>query len=126
MEKEVSFLVQQTLRRARLSGLLSIAGMGLSILQAVIGLIYDSKMVATTLLSLVISLGIGMLMVFHILGFSKKMNLGIEMDDKDLMHEAVLHLKNYFKVIGVLFIILMGMIVLGIIISVLALVFSKH
>lgn len=126
MQDETSVLIQKTIQRARLSGLLAFAGMGLSLLQVIVGVIYNPAQVMTSLISFLMSSAIGALMAFHVMRFAKQMKLGLEQDDKDLIHESVLHLKNYFKVIGVLFVILLVMILLGILITILSFIFQAQ
>lgn len=124
MQDETSILIHKTIQRAKLSGLLAFAGMGLSLLQVVVGIVYNPSQVVTSLISFFISSAIGALMAFHVMRFAKQLKIGLEEDDKDLIHESVLHLKSYFKVIGVLFVILLAMILLGVLITILSFIFQ--
>jgi len=126
MKEETTIVIHKTIHRARLFALLTFALMGLSLLQLIVGVIYNPAQVLTNLISFLTSTAIGALMAFHVLRFANQMKNGISNDDKENMHEAVIHLENYFKVIGVVFVLLLVMILLGIVISILSLIFQPQ
>lgn len=56
----------------------------------------------------------------YLYDFSSKVKRAVELTDQDLFSEAMLKLKSHYKYIGILMIVMIGLYIVGIIISVIA------
>ncbi len=56
----------------------------------------------------------------YLYDFSSKVKRAVELTDQDLFSEAILKLKSHYKYIGILMIVMIGLYIVGIIISVIA------
>ena len=126
MEKEI-ILKEDTLKQIHLSvkwawyaGILSLVSIGLSLIQLIVGIINQTKLLSVSIVTFLISTAIGILMAYHIIRFSKLMKHGIEEHDEVYINDSLSHLNTYFTVIGLIFIVIVGMILLGIIIGILS------
>lgn len=110
---------------AKYLAIITFASVGLSFLQLVFGIIANKGNIISTVFSFIISTVITMILAVNMLNFSKHSNLGLATKDKVYFTQAFLHLKNYFIVIGVIFIILLGLLALFLLVFTIVLI-AKH
>jgi len=110
---------------AKYLAIITFASVGLSFLQLVFGIIANKGNIISTVFSFIISTVITMILAVNMLNFSKHSNLGLTTKDKVYFTQAFLHLKNYFIVIGVIFIILLGLLALFLLVFTIVLI-AKH
>ncbi len=124
-----NMLLQENLSKsakwARNLAYITFASTGLSFLQLVFGIIANKGSIAGSVFSFIISTVITVILAVNLLNFSKYTNLGLNSRDNVFLTQALTHLKNYFVVIGVIFMILLGL--LALFFLVFAIVFiTKH
>ena len=97
---------------ARYLAYITFASVGLSFLQLIFGIIANKGSIASTVFNFIISTVITTILAMNLLNFSKNIHLGLFNKDHLYFTQALTHLKNYFLVIGVIFLILLGLLAL--------------
>jgi len=104
---------------ARYAAILSFVGVGLGLLQIVVGLIKGDASIMTAFMSFSISAIISIVMAVNLMKFSTLSKESLAQRDAHRLDVALSHLKTYFVIMGVLFIIAISLLVLGLLIGIL-------
>lgn len=104
---------------ARYAALLSYLSVGLGFLQIVAGIIKGDASIMTAFMSFSISSIISIVMAVNLMKFSRLSRESISQQDAHRLDVALSHLKTYFVIMGVLFIIAISLMVLGLLIGLL-------
>jgi hypothetical protein len=107
---------------ARYLAYITFASVGLSFLQLIFGIINNKGSMAGNIFSFIISTVITLILATNLLSFSKYANMGLLQKDRVFFTQAFTHLKNYFLVIGAIFLILLGLLALFIIVFTIVLI----
>lgn len=110
----------------RYAALISFINLGLGFLQLIIGALKGNLNVFTTLFTFLLSAVITLVMSINLLNFSKATRNGILYEDSVHLNKALYHLRIYFIVMGVLFLIVIGLLILFMIIAVIAALISTN
>lgn len=93
----------------RLLAYITFGSVGLSFLQLLFGIIANKGNIAGSIFSFIVSTAITLVLAVNIFNFSKFIDQALLSKDQAFMTQAFTHLKNYFLVIGVIFIILLSL-----------------
>jgi len=112
--------MMQTVSWARYSGIISIVNLILSFFQFAVGGIKGNPLFMLSFFGFIISGAISLYMAINLLNYAKFLKMGIEQENSTKIYEALYHLRVYFKIIGILFIVLLSLIALFIIVAIIA------
>jgi|688.fasta_scaffold1114418_2 hypothetical protein len=124
LSNESKSKLQTTVTWARYAALLSIINLGLGLVQIIIGAIKNDANVLGSVFSFIISGVISLVMAVNLFKFSNLTKSSIEQNETTQLTQALYHLKVYFSIMGVLFIIMLSLLALGLLIFLIALVIS--
>lgn len=119
LKEETKKQMASTISWSKYAAIISIAGIGIGLLQFIVGLLKGNTSVLSSLISFLISSAISLVMSINLLNYSKLLKQGLSSHNSSDLYQALFHLKNYFTIMGVLFIIAISLVFLGIIISLL-------
>lgn len=108
----------------RYAAMISFINLGLGFLQLIIGALKGNLNVFTTLFTFLVSAVITLVMSINLLNFSRATKNGILYEDSAHLNKALYHLRIYFIVMGVLFLIVIGLLALFLIIAIIAALLS--
>ena len=97
---------------------------GIGLQQFIVGLIKGNASIFASLISFLISSAISLVLSIYLLTYSKLMDSGLNNHSSSDLSQALHHLKTYFTIMGVLFIISISLVFLGLIISIIAFAIS--
>lgn len=117
--------LSKSARWAKNLAYITFASVGLSFMQLVFGIISNKGGIAGNIFSFIISTVITLILAINLLNFSKFAKLGLQKKESVFFTQALTNLKNYFVVIGVIFIILLGLMALFFLVFTVVLIF-KH
>lgn len=120
LKEETKNQIASTIQWSKYAGIISIVGIGIGLLQIIVGLIKGNTSILTSLISFLISSAISLVMSINLLNYSKLIKSGINNHSSADLYQALHHLKTYFTIMGVLFIIAIAFVFLGLLISLLA------
>lgn len=124
LSNESKSKLQTTVSWARYAALLSIINLGLGLIQIIVGAIKNDPNVLGSVFSFIISGVISLVMAVNLFKFSNLTKSSIEQNETTQLTQALYHLKVYFSIMGVLFIIMLSLLALGLLIFLIALVVS--
>jgi hypothetical protein len=124
LSNESKSKLQTTVTWARYAALLSIINLGLGLIQIIVGAIKNDPNVLGSVFSFIISGVISLVMAVNLFKFSNLTKSSIEQNETTQLTQALYHLKVYFSIMGVLFIIMLSLLALGLLIFLIALVVS--
>lgn len=104
---------------ARYAALLSYMSIGIGLLQLLVGVIRGNASILTTIISFLISTAISLVMAINLMHFARLSKESLEQADAHRLEVALSHLKTYFMIMGILFIIALVFLVLGLLIGIL-------
>lgn len=108
---------------ARYAAILSFVSVGISALQLIVGILKDNSSVLGSLFSFLISTVISIVLAISLLNYSKHTTNSLNQNDNARLFHGLNQLKIYFTIMGVLFIIVLGLLALGVLIGLAALAF---
>lgn len=112
--------IHSSAKWAKASAYVSIIGIAFGLLQFIVGFMKGNDSILSSLLSFLISGAISLVMAIQLLNYSKHIQAGLLGQQTHAINQAFHHLKTYLAIMGVLFIISIGLLMLGLIISILA------
>lgn len=124
LSNESKSKLQTTVTWARYAALLSIINLGLGLIQIIVGAVKNDPNVLGSVFSFIISGVISLVMAVNLFKFSNLTKSSIEQNETTQLTQALYHLKVYFSIMGVLFIIMLSLLALGLLIFLIALVVS--
>lgn len=104
---------------ARYAALLSYISIGIGLTQLLIGVLRGDASIVTTMISFLISTAISLVMAINLMHFARLSKESLEQADAHRLEVALSHLKTYFMIMGILFIIALAFLVLGLLIAIL-------
>lgn len=116
--------LQRTASLARISAIVSLVNLGISILKLTLDFGHAPEVATQGVIPILISSVLTALLAASLFKFSSHIRNGLVSNDEVAIHSGFFHLKNYFLIIGVLFIFMIAMIVLGLIIVLLKQIIS--
>jgi hypothetical protein len=122
MNTGVKDMILSSSKWARIAAIFSIINIGLGFAQMFLGTIKGDPNIISSLLPFIISGTISLVMAVNLLNFSKHVKIGAELGDKAHLSKSFSHLKVYFTIIGVIFVILLSLLALGLLIFTIALI----
>ncbi len=125
LSTETKSKLQTTVTWARYAAILSIINLALALLQIIVGVIKQDTNVLGSIFSFIISGVISLVMAVNLFKYSNLTRSSIEHNETTQLTQALYHLKVYFTIMGVLFIIMLSLLALGLIIFLIALVLSQ-
>jgi hypothetical protein len=120
LKEETKKEIASTIEWSKYAAYISIFGIAIGLLQIIVGLIKGNA----SLISFLISSAISLVMSINLLNYSKLMESGLNNHSSSDLSQALHHLKTYFTIMGVLFIIAISLVLLGLIISIIAFAIS--
>jgi len=120
LKEETKNQIASTIEWSKYAAYISILGIAIGFLQIIVGLIKGNASILASLISFLISSAISLVMSINLLNYSKLIKSGINNHSSSDLYQALHHLKTYFTIMGVLFIIAISLVFLGLIISLLA------
>lgn len=117
-----SAAIQASTVWARYAGILTIANLGLSLIQLILGFFKPNPAIFGSMISFILSAVISLVMALNLLNYAKHARNGIQHGNSTSLYQALYHLKVYFTVMGVLFLIALGLMLLGILIGLIAMI----
>ncbi|MBK7762920.1 MAG: hypothetical protein IPI46_06050 [Bacteroidetes bacterium] len=109
--------IKYSLQWAKYAAIVSFINLGLGILQMCIGLV-KGNMIGTVFTFFLSSL-ITLIMSASLFRFAKLATISLEASDSIQFEKALSYLKMYFKVMGILFLIIIGLLALFVLIALL-------
>ncbi|HNB81836.1 MAG TPA: hypothetical protein PLP34_00185 [Chitinophagaceae bacterium] len=97
---------------ARYAAWLSFLNLSLGLLQLLLGIIRGNIPAPGATITFLISGGITFLMSFQVYRFARLGKRGLDSGEELAMNNALRHLRAYFKIMGILFIIIAGLLTL--------------
>lgn len=104
--------LEKNAKYAKLIGQISIVSAVLSFIQLLVGLLYNKQSENTSIIGFVISTVISVSLAIFLLRYAKNMQQWIATQNVESHMNAYLNMKNYFIVLGVIFIVIIILIVL--------------
>lgn len=104
---------------ARYGAILSFINLGLGLLQMIVNGIKGDASFLGALFSFIISAVISIIMAVNLLKYSKLCKDSLTTNDSMQLQQALHHLKMYFTIMGIIFIIVIALAVIGILIGLL-------
>ena len=102
---------------ARYAALLSYISVVIGLLQLLVGVIRGDGSIMTTMMSFLISTAISLVMAVNLMHFARLSRQSLEQADAHRLEVGLSHLKTYFMIMGILFIIALVFLVLGVLIA---------
>jgi hypothetical protein len=124
LKEETKKEIASTIEWSKYAAYISIFGIAIGLLQIIVGLIKGNASIFASLISFLISSAISLVMSINLLNYSKLMESGLNNHSSSDLSQALHHLKTYFTIMGVLFIIAISLVLLGLIISIIAFAIS--
>ncbi len=112
--------IATTVTWARYAAIISLVNLGLSLIQLIMGFMKGNPFIFFTVFAFVISTVITLVLAINLLRYSTYANTGITKDDSHGLYQAIFHLRIYFVVIGVLFLIAISLLTLLLLFGVLS------
>ncbi len=112
--------IATTVTWARYAAVLSFVNLGLAFLQLIVGAIKGNLNIFGTVLSFIISGVITLVMSINLLNYSKYAKSSLDNGDSVHLYQALYHLRTYFIVMGVLFLIIISLLILFVLIAIIA------
>lgn len=112
IESELQLNIEKSAKQAKLFSMITFASIAISLLQLIIGLVSKNEIKVMQVFGFVISSVITLVLAINMLRFSKMINQFQQTKDSTFFTLAFSYLKNFFIVLGVIFIILLGLLVL--------------
>lgn len=123
-ESTVQTQIRKSIRWARVSAIVSFISLGLGLLQVVIASILGNVNLFGSILSFLVSSVISLILSLQLFQFAKKANIGLDTQDTIHFKQSFSHLKIYFILMGVLFLIIVCLLLLFLFIALIASIFS--
>ena len=99
-----------TITCARYAAIVSLVNLGLSLIQLIIGFVKGNPFIFFTLLLFLISTAITLVLAINLFKYAGHAERSISNEDSTELYQALYHLRNYFLVMGALFLIIIGLI----------------
>jgi hypothetical protein len=116
--------VATTVTWARYAAILSFVNLGLTFLQLIIGAVKGNLNVFGSVFSFVISGVITLVIGINLLNYSNYAKSSLDNGDSVLLYQALYHLRTYFIVMGILFLIIIGLLLLFVFIAIMAAIYA--
>lgn len=104
--------LEKNAKYAKVIGQISIVSAVLSFIQLIVGLLYHKQPENTSIIGFIISTVISVSLAIFLLRYSKHLQHWIATQNVESHMNAYLNIKNYFIVLGVIFIVIILLIVL--------------
>ncbi|MBL7765185.1 MAG: hypothetical protein JNJ58_03755 [Chitinophagaceae bacterium] len=117
-----SAAIKASTQWAKYAGVLTIVNLGLSFLQLILGFFKSNPGLFGSMISFLLSAVISLVMAINLLNYAKHARYGIQNGNSTSLYQALYHLKVYFTVMGVLFLIALGLMLLGILIGLITMI----
>ena len=116
--------VATTVTWAGYAAILSFVNLGLTFLQLIIGAVKGNLNVFGSVFSFVISGVITLVMGINLLNYSNYAKSSLDNGDSVLLYQALYHLRTYFIVMGILFLIIIGLLLLFVFIAIMVAIYA--
>jgi hypothetical protein len=116
--------ITTTIVWARYAAIISLINLGLSLLQLIVGFIKGNPFILVTVLFFIISTSIGLVLSINLLRYSSYAKAGIQAENSTAFYQSLYHLKIYFLVMGVLFLIAITLLILIFIFWIISIIIS--
>jgi hypothetical protein len=116
--------IATTVTWARYAAILSFVNLGLTFLQLIIGAVKGNLNVFGSVFSFVISGVITLVMGINLLNYSNYAKSSLDNGDSVLLYQALYHLRTYFIVMGILFLIIIGLLLLFVFIAIMVAIYA--
>jgi len=116
--------IATTVTWARYAAILSFVNLGLTFLQLIIGAVKGNLNVFGSVFSFIISGVITLVMSINLLNYSNYAKSSLDNGDSILLNQALYHLRTYFIVMGILFLIIIGLLLLFVFIAIMVAIYA--
>ena len=116
--------IATTVTWARYAAILSFVNLGLTFLQLIIGAVKGNLNVFGSVFSFIISGVITLVMGINLLNYSNYAKSSLDNGDSVLLYQALYHLRTYFIVMGILFLIIIGLLLLFVFIAIMVAIYA--
>jgi len=116
--------IATTIVWARYAAIISLINLGLSFLQLLVGFIKGNPFMFLTVFFFLVSTVITFVLSVNLLKYSNHAESGINRGDSTQLYQALFHLRIYFIVIGILFLIAIGLLLLFFLVAIISVIIS--
>ena len=116
MDGQFNFTLQKTAKWAHILAIVTFVSLGISLINSILVIITTGEF--GVILSAIITTVISFILAMCIYNFSKHAKIASETNDSAQLNQAMYQIKNYFLIMGILFIIGLSLVALGLFIAI--------